>query len=59
MNSKWKKQLHNGDEITIDSGDNELPPSVIIAEIEYCSNGRVRIVDTDGQKYDCTLNEIT
>ncbi len=57
----WRLSLHSGDEITIDSGDNELPPSIIISEIEFYGDSRkcVKIVDREGNRYECFLHEIT
>lgn len=55
----WRRQLHNGDEIVIDTGDNEKPPSIIIATIEYLPADLARIVSKDGQSYECHLKEIS
>jgi hypothetical protein len=54
----WRMSLDTGDEITIDTGDNELPPSIIILTIEYLPGETVRIIDTDGNRHECLLNEI-
>lgn len=60
-NSKnaWKYKLHNGDEVTIDTGDNELPPSVIILEIEYLPKDVVRIMTTQGERIECLIKDIS
>ena len=58
----WKLHLHNGDEITIDSGQPELPPTIIIQSIEYFGLGSTipsaRILTQDGEKIECLLKEI-
>lgn len=65
-NGDWRFNLHNGDEITVDTGDNELPPSVIIQSIQYFKNrpatvaGTIaRILTQDGEKIECFLKEIS
>ena len=55
----WKHNLHAGDEVVIDGGDNHLPPSVIIAQIEYLPDDAVRIVTTEGETIQCLLKEIS
>jgi hypothetical protein len=55
----WKKRLHSGDEIRIDYGDNEIAPTIIIAEIEYLLNEEVKIIDRNGEKHQCTLEQIS
>lgn len=55
----WKHDLHSGDEVTIDSGDNELPPSVIISSIEYLPGNVVRILTIDGEKIECFIKDLS
>ena len=57
-NPNWKYNLHNGDEIVIDTGDNELSSSIIIATIEYLPLEMVRIIDIEGQKHECWIGDI-
>ena len=57
-NLDWRKKLHNGDEVTIDIGDNELPPSIIISTIEWVGD-IARIMDMDGNKYECLFRELS
>jgi hypothetical protein len=57
-NQDWRYSLHNGDEIRIDTGDNELPPTIIIQSIEYFGD-TVRIVDKDGEWHECLISEIS
>lgn len=54
----WRLHLHPGDEIVVDTGDNELPPSIIIGSIEYLTENAVRIVTKEGERIDCLLKEI-
>jgi hypothetical protein len=53
----WRYSLHNGDEIRIDTGDNEVPPTIIIQSIEYFGD-TARIVDKDGEWHECLVSEI-
>jgi len=53
----WKYGLDSGDEVQIDTGDNELGPSVIIATIEYHDDS-VTIVTNEGKRIDCLVSEI-
>lgn len=62
----WRLHLHNGDEITVDSGQNEplsMIPTVIIQTIEYfglkSSSPSVRILTQEGEKIECLLREIS
>ena len=54
----WRLHLQPGDEIVIDTGDNELPPSIIISEIVYNIDDSVSIIDTEGNRHECLLTEI-
>lgn len=65
-NGDWRFSLHNGDEITVDTGDNEPTPSVIIQSIQYIKNrpatvgGTIaKILTQDGEKIECFLKEIS
>ena len=54
----WKLELHNGDEITVDLGNNEYTGTVIIQTIEWF--GRVaRILTKDGKQIECLAEEIS
>lgn len=55
---QWQQDLHSGDEITIRIGK-EPPISIIISEIQFLSNGKVKIITMDGQKINCSLDEIS
>jgi len=55
---QWQRDLHSGDEITIRIGK-EIPFSIVISEIQFLSNGKVKIITTDGQKINCSLDEIS
>jgi hypothetical protein len=57
--SNWRWKLHPGDEIVIDTGDNELPTSIIISQIEYLFGETVRIIDNKGKHHECLLAEIS
>jgi hypothetical protein len=66
-NGDWRFKLHEGDEISIDSGEPYAPtPSVIIQSIQYFKNRpatvggtTVRILTKDGEKIECFLKEIS
>lgn len=54
----WRRRLHSGDEVIIDTGDNELPPSIIISQIQYFPDDGVEIVTAHGEKINCLLSQI-
>ncbi len=57
---RWRLNLHSGDEVTIDSGQNESTwPSVIIESIEYLPYDTVRILTKDGERIECALKKIS
>jgi len=55
----WRRGLHNGDEVCIDTGDNELPPTVTIQTIKYLPGDLVKIRTTEGEDLECLLKEIS
>ncbi len=61
--SDWRLHLHNGDEITIDSGQPELLTTVFIQTIEYFGLNTdypsARILTKDGEKIECLIREIS
>lgn len=61
MKETWQRNLHPGDEITLKEGGGveETLRSVIISEIVYLPDNIVRIIDTNGNKYECPLKEIS
>jgi hypothetical protein len=58
----WRLHLHNGDEIAVDTGNPEQPPTVIIQSIEYFAlgtkNPAAKILTKDGEKIECLIREI-
>jgi len=58
----WKYSLQPGDEVHIDTGDNELGPSVIIQSILYIFGDDdtevVQIISKEGEKIECLVSEI-
>lgn len=60
MNENWKMNLKPGDECTINTGNNELPISIIISVIEYLPNDNSFIIkDTEENYYQCFANEMS
>lgn len=55
----WKYDLHEGDEVIVDMGDNELPPSMIIQTIEYLPSDVVKILTADGDSIECFIKDIS
>ena len=53
----WRLQLHNGDEINIDNGQNEPQPTVIVQSIHY-SGAVAQITTQEGEKIECLVSEI-
>ena len=54
----WKLELHNGDEIAVDTGNNEHTGTIVIQTIEWI--GRVaRILTKDGERIECLAEEIS
>jgi len=53
-----RNSIRAGDEVKIDTGDNEVGPAVTISRIEYLPKNVVRIVTTKGETIECLLKEI-
>ena len=56
----WRYNIQPGDEIRIDTGDNEIGPSIIVLEIEYpeSSPDSARITTDEGERIECLIEEI-
>lgn len=52
MRRKDKYNLHHGDQVSIDG------TIITIGSIQYFAGDVVRIMDTDGNTYECFIDEI-